>query len=286
MGKAIHESKGRAGEYARYGCYFFVGCSCGCTYCYNKKGRFAKVLGGNIPKLKKCFKDETHALDTFCKELKENLPELQKHGLFFSFTTDPMLPETRGTTIGAMMAAAITYDVPVKVLTKRADGLNSWLEEVWEGYVDYCKSEDKKIEIPKIAFGFTLTGHDELEPNASANAERIKTMRKFHEAGFKTWASIEPIIDFESSKEMIRKTAGLCDLYKIGLQSGKKYNKNELLKFIEYCNSAYVTNDRVGFYTQRNYFKDGLLKQAGINRKNLPDNCVNRDYNIFKQETK
>ena len=41
----------------------------------------------DTPKLKKCFKDEVHALEIFENELKANLPELQKHGLFFTFTT-------------------------------------------------------------------------------------------------------------------------------------------------------------------------------------------------------
>ena len=44
--------------------------------------------------MKKCFKNEEHALTIFCKEAYQNKEALQKHGLFFSFTTDPMLPET------------------------------------------------------------------------------------------------------------------------------------------------------------------------------------------------
>lgn len=31
----------------------------------------------------------------------------------------------------------------------------------------------------------------------------------------------------------------------------------------------------------RFYFKDSLLKQAGINREDLPSNCVCRKYSIF-----
>jgi DNA repair photolyase len=54
-----------------------------------------------------------------------------------------------------------------------------------------------------VAVGWTLTGVDSAEPNASPNAERIEAMRKLHEAGFKVWASIEPIIDFDSSLTMI-----------------------------------------------------------------------------------
>jgi DNA repair photolyase len=93
-GKAIYNPSGKAGEYSYWACNFYVGCSGKCTYCYLKKGITSKILGGNEPKLKACFKDEGHALHLFCKEVDKNLSELQKHGLFFTFTSDPFLPET------------------------------------------------------------------------------------------------------------------------------------------------------------------------------------------------
>ncbi|MDR0430603.1 MAG: radical SAM protein [Tannerellaceae bacterium] len=259
MRNVIYESKGKAGEYSKYACNFYVGCSCGCHYCYNKTGRFRATLGGDKPTLKKCFKDEKHALEVFEKELKQNLPELQKHGLFFSFTTDPMTQST-----GAMTLAAVYLcgknNVPVKILTKTTTYIEQFL----------CNIIDVNWE--NIAFGFTLTGRDDLEPNASPNAERIKAMKKLHDAGFKTWASIEPVITFASSFKMVRDSRHFCDLFKIGLESGKKYDKNVLQRFI----------DDVIEYTEyfgcKLYFKDGLLKQAGINRENLPPNCVKRDY--------
>jgi DNA repair photolyase len=128
-----------------------------------------------------------------------------------------------------------------------------------------------------MAPGFTLTGHDELEPNASTSAERIEAMRELHDAGFKTWASIEPVIDFDSSKEMIYESAGFCNLYKVGLESGKKYSKKELNDFINFvCSGKSLPTQ------YKIYFKDGLLKQAGISRSELPDNCVDKDYNLFK----
>jgi len=260
-GKAIYTPTGAAGEYAKWACNFFKGCSCAGYYCYNRRWDW-----GNVPTLKKCFKNEEHALQVFEKELKANLPELQKHGLFFSFTTDPYLTETFNT---YEMAAYISYlnNVNVFFLSKSTKFIN---------YIMKAHGCDVKI-----AYGFSLTGHDELEPGASTNAERIEAMKKLHNKGFKTWASIEPVINFESSKSIIRQTASYCDLYKIGLESKKKYDKTELLKFIEYCNSTYLTEYKCGFYTTKNYFKDSLLKQAGISRSDLPANCVTRDYNIF-----
>ncbi|GHT09085.1 hypothetical protein FACS189426_06420 [Bacteroidia bacterium] len=275
-GKAIYSPKGKASEYAKYACNFYVGCSNGCTYCYCKKGILAGTMGCDTPTLKKCFKDENHALEIFEKELKKNLSELQKHGLFFSFTTDPMLSEMNmkngeHITIKAL-AIACYYKCPVKILTKRADILHKFINPEFEELrfvIDKYR--------PLIAIGFTLTGHDELEPNASPNEQRIEAMKKLHDAGFKTFASIEPVINFESSYYIIIQTLyKCCDLYKIGLESGKKYDKKQL---VEFMNKVIKVTSQ--YYGVKIYFKDSLLKQAGINREDLPDNCVGRDYNIF-----
>jgi DNA repair photolyase len=270
MGKIIYECKGKAAEYSKYAFSAFVGCSNACTYCYLKRGRFKAIMGGDKPTLKKCFKNEVHALEVFKKELLQNLQQLREHGLFFSFCTDPYLHETARLTIDALrICSSIKYDIPVKILTKRAE-----IMEI---------INHKDFEYPynrHIAIGFTLTGHDELEPNASTNAERIEAMRKLHEAGFKVWAYIEPMIDFETSRIMIRKCIernnDCCDLFKIGLMSGKAYDSRKVRLFVDLVLiNCEISHAKV-------YFKDSLLSAAGIRREDLPYNCVTRDYNIFK----
>lgn len=286
-GKAIYNPSGKAGEYSYWACNFFVGCSNGCTYCYCKKGILAGVMGQDKPQLKKCFKDEDQALKVFEKELLQNLPELQKHGIFFTFTSDPCLAETQNLTWKASMFA-MEHDVPVKLLTKNAE---RWVDNI----IDNMHDDWKKY----LAIGFTLTGHDELEPGASTNAERIRAMKDLHNAGFKTWASIEPIIDLDTSLDIIRKSYDFCDLFKIGLESGKKYDKQELQSFIckvlmkpdnEFDKNEYMArrmlniNPHKAIVTTKSiYFKDSLLKAAGCDRGNLPSNCVERDFNIFNQ---
>ena len=52
-GRVIYSPKGKALEYAENAANFYVGCSNGCTYCYFKKGRGKKVLGGDTAELKK-----------------------------------------------------------------------------------------------------------------------------------------------------------------------------------------------------------------------------------------
>ena len=64
-GRVIYSPKGKAGEYAENAANFYVGCSNGCTYCYLRKGRGAKVLGGNTPELKKALREYPYALDIF-----------------------------------------------------------------------------------------------------------------------------------------------------------------------------------------------------------------------------
>ena len=266
-GKAIYMPKGKAGEYARYACNFYVGCSNDCDYCYCKRGLLGHSMGKPQATLKKCFKDKEDAIAVFTKELYENIDELRQHGLFFTFTSDPCLDETRGLTFLAVEIAT-QHSVPCMILTKRADFASSI--PVWWTY-------DSKQ--PLIAFGFTLTGHDELERGASTNGERIEAMRKLSCEGFKTFASIEPIIDLKSSTDMISRTLGICDVYKIGLVSGKRnYTKEDVRRFVDGVNnylSCHVPTPKV-------YWKDSVLEYINLDRSELRgDICIDSDYNLF-----
>jgi DNA repair photolyase len=262
-GKAIYNPAGKAGEYAKWACNFYVGCSNDCSYCYCKKGVLSTTMGQNQPQLKKCFKDDDDAIKVFEKELKANVSELQKHGLFFSFTTDPMLPDTIDLTEIAIEIAT-DWDIPVYVLTKRAD------------WVPYMLPRLPINRHEMYAFGFTLTGCDELEPNASTNQERIAAMKRLHDMGFKTFASIEPIIDIDKSMEMIKQTLGFCDLYKIGLLSGKRdYNKELLNHFVG--RTCWLVSSRT--QSSKIYWKESVKKYLGNDI--VCARGVDADYNLF-----
>lgn len=264
-GKAIYNPSGKAGEYSKWACNFFVGCSNDCSYCYCKKGFLGRNWDKN-PRLKKCFKDTTEAFNVFCSELKRNVEELRKHGIFFTFTSDPMLPEEKPLTISCMREA-LNHGVPVQVLTKRAD----FIDDIKRGMAD---SEVRR----KIAFGFTLTCHDELEPGASSNSERIKSMFRLHEMGYKTFASIEPIIEPSSSMAAINLSASCCNLFKVGLMSGKRdYNKQELALMIE------LMKEQNQMFGCKFYLKDSLVNFLNIDRSSLGKGFVGSDYNIFEE---
>ena len=270
-GKAIYQPSGKAAEYSPWACNFYTGCSNDCEYCYCKRGNLSR-LWSTEPRLKKCFKDEEHALEVFEREIIIYKIQLQRKGLLFSFTTDPMLPETLYLTIKAT-EKALVYDIPVKILTKRAD----WL---YNTHFKFLIEENRlwKDKRHLVAFGFTLTGFDEKEPGASSNQERIEAMRELHDAGFKTFASIEPVITPAMSRNMIEATKDFCDLYKVGLISGKGkdfYNPKHMSHFWDYLADQMRAGCKI-------YIKDSLLKYFNLTRENLASGWINSDYNIFQ----
>lgn len=271
-GKALYEPKGKAAEYSPWAVNFYTGCSNDCDYCYCKRGVMAHVWD-NKPHLKKCFLNEDDALATFIKELDRNLDNIGNSGILFSFTTDPMLPETKNLTLRAM-EEAVMNDVPVKILTKRAD----WLDEfIYRIEINRCVYDKNKHH---IAFGFTLTGFDDKEPCACPNDDRIYAMRVLHGLGFKTFASIEPIITPVMSMNMIRATLDCCDLYKVGLMSGKKVDYEKL-----YIRQFFAKLVELS-HKHKIYPKDSLLSYFGIDRADMnnPKLCdfVDASYSLFE----
>jgi DNA repair photolyase len=277
-GKALYTPKGAALEYAPVGCNIYTGCKHDCEYCYLKRGVLSHAMGGTDVKLKSCFKSEEHAIETFCREADRNLAYLQKAGVFFSFSTDPLIAETRAVTKACLVYANMRA-IPVKLLTKNADFIDDDL------FMSGLESADFRR---LVAFGFTLTGRDDMEPGASTNEKRIETMKRLKAKGFHTFASIEPIIDFGNSFAMIEQAAMFCDLFKIGLRSGVKdnyYDANKCAFFIGQITSLCET---IGFKV---YWKQSIYKYIQRHMASdhfdialsLSKNFVDMDYNIFKE---
>jgi len=222
-GKAIYTTKGAAHEYGRIGCNFYTGCPHECEYCYLKRGAPSKQLGGNVVKLKKCFKDEADAIAKFKQDIERYKDVLRHTGVFFSFTTDPLIPETRKLTLMAMLEAN-KNSIPVYILTKDAS------------FIHDAKFMERVVEdldgtfLDGVHWGFTLTGRDDMEPNASSNFDRIKAMQCMSSMGFKTWASIEPVIDWTHANMVVEMSLDCCDHYKIGLRSGVKKDYYDLVR--------------------------------------------------------
>ena len=77
MGNAIYRPKGAAGEYSAWACNFYTGCSNDCQYCYCKQGVMSHVWDTE-PHLKKCFRNEEHALRENASKSVDEKPEAKK----------------------------------------------------------------------------------------------------------------------------------------------------------------------------------------------------------------
>lgn len=250
-GKCLYTPGGFAREYAAIGCNFYRGCPFQCGYCYNRKGLTTKVMGINHAVLEDEFTNierrprkyrelsgEEYAYMRFLQEVEKWKDYLRKVGIFFSFSTDPLCDDAFGLTWRCVRFATKEYGIPVKMLTKNADFSSQQML-----LFDMVPREYRKL----MAFGFTLTGCDDWEPFASKNADRINMMNILHEMGYHTFASIEPIVDFDSSLSMIKKSVRFCDQFLIGLMSSRQanglppYSKEECRKFIYYAD-LYVSS--------------------------------------------
>ncbi len=205
----IYRPAGAAAEYASWGCNLYGGCTHHCAYCYNKRGVFRHALGGDMPQLMvKAGGSLQKAYELFSTQLDRDLETIIRDGgIFFSFTTDPMLPETID---GTMICAeyALKNGVPIQLLTKAT----WWLDRsgVVETLYDYRNL---------VRVGFTLTGRDDMEPCAPPNEERIQAMQYLVDCHIPVFASLEPIIDFASSLKMILDIADFCKEMRIGIMS-------------------------------------------------------------------
>ena len=138
-----------------------------------------------------------------------------------------------------------------------------------------------------------VVGDHVSKPGIPPAAERIEAMRKLHKMGFKTFASIEPIVTLFESEMMIQMTLDCCDLYKIGLMSGKRpYSRDEVTLFcsrvdamIAKRNSFVPLPSDKPYNKPKVYWKDSVLEYIGMDRESI---CicmfhVGADYNIFNE---
>lgn len=234
--KTIYKPKGNAYEYCHWACNLYNGCSNRCEYCYNRHCLAKALLGKDEPTLKNGLENTANAFDVFKREFNKCKEKIMADGgeLFFNFVSDPFLEETWELNKMCIQYVLDTSEVTVRTLTKCSMRLlyaaplilplNSRIKHRWK-------------------IGFTLTGRDDLESNADSNSKRIYAIRVLTKSGYHTWASIEPVIDIDSSSDMIYKAYrdGGCQDFKIGLLSlyQKSYSKEDVAEFVSKINSEF-----------------------------------------------
>ena len=196
----IYAPAGQAGEYAPLACNPYRGCGHSCSYCY-------------VPSVLKMSREEfdkgANPRDGFLDKLEREAYKYYLAGIseqvFLSFTTDVFNPSD------------ISLTRPtIETLQKWGLGICTLTKGGYRAlpFLDLFRPE-------RDCFASTLTTLDdnvsrEWEAKAALPSERIDTLKQFHNAGIFTWVSLEPVIDTETAKQIIRETAPFVDLYKVG----------------------------------------------------------------------
>lgn len=166
-------------EYGDYTINHVQGCAHGCKYpCYAMMmaKRFGKVKSYEEwcePKL------VANAVDILQKEIPRMKDKIKSVQL--CFTTDPF-----------MYGYQEVADLSIKIMCMlNSAGIKC--TALTKGILP----EQLKDLSPENEYGITLISLDEdfrnkIEPNAAPYVERIAALRKLHDAGCKTWVSIEP----------------------------------------------------------------------------------------------
>ena len=166
-------------EYGDYTLNYVLGCAHGCTYpCYAMQmaKRFGKIKTYTDWCSPKLAENTLEILDKEIPRLRDKI-----HFVHLCFTTDPFMygfDEISHLSIQVIQKLN-TNNIPCTVLTK---GL------LPEELANLSRDNE---------YGITLVSTDEefrkkFEPNAASTDARIHALRKLHEAGCRTWVSIEP----------------------------------------------------------------------------------------------
>lgn len=166
-------------EYGDYTMNHVQGCSHGCKYpcyAYLMAKRFGKVKS-YVEWIEPVLVDNTlELLDKEIPKLKDKIESVQ-----LCFTTDPFMvgyPEIEQMSLASIKKLNIA-GIKCVILTKGILPIK---------LLNYSSENE---------YGITLVSLDEryrenVEPGAAPYAERIKALRALHDAGCKTWVSMEP----------------------------------------------------------------------------------------------
>lgn len=166
-------------EYGDYTINHVLGCSHGCLYpCYafNIKKRFGIIKEYNDWLKPKIVSNALELLDKEIPKYKKDIKSVQ-----LSFTTDPFMqgyPEVSKLTI--KIIKRLNKDkIKTVTLTK---GI------IPDEVLKTAKYNELGITLVSLSEDF----RKKYEPHTANYKDRIDSLKKAHDAGFKTWVSIEP----------------------------------------------------------------------------------------------
>lgn len=166
-------------EYSDYTMNHVLGCSHGCKYpcyAYLQKKRFGNVTSYEDWCAPTLVKNTLELLDRELPKFKNKIKILH-----LCFTTDPFMYEYDEIQKMSLSAIKKVNDAEIKcsVLTKGILPID---------LADLSKDNEYGVTLVSLDDGF----RERMEPGAAPIAERLSALKALHEAGCKTWVSIEP----------------------------------------------------------------------------------------------
>lgn len=238
---AIYEPKGRALEYAPLACNLYRGCAHRCAYCY-------------APNILRYDRESFHASvcprPNILAELRRDAAKLRNdpRRVLLCFTSDPYQPADDEHRL-ARSAIEILHEhgLSVEILSK--GGKRATRD------FDLLGPEDR------VAATLTCVSADmsrEWEPGAASPRERIEYLKEAKERGLVTWASLEPVLDPAIAIEIVRRTHGFVDKFKVGT-----LNHHPLAKTIDWRAFGLEMRDLLESLGKDFYLKRDLVEAIG-----------------------
>lgn len=197
--KPIYEPKARAKEYGDLAINIYTGCNHGCYYCFAPRV---------LHKRRETFEDVQPRL-WIVDAVKRQLEREQVTGklIHLCFTCDPYpAPPVDTTPTREIIKAIKESGNRVQILTK-GDG-----------------SRDFDLLDANDWYGISYTGYpgedifrvSKFEPFALPAAKRLRNLDIAHNAGIKTWMSMEPVLNAVDILNFLALHVTYVDKYKIG----------------------------------------------------------------------
>jgi DNA repair photolyase len=179
----------------------YAGCSMGCIYCYTRGSKYGGEHG-NIVSAK------SNAIHILKKQLKHRIRKNERGFIVLGSSSDPYPPiETELKLTGEILGMIKRYRFPLHILTKSTLILRDM--EILHGIKDVAilprEFENKLDSGVILSFSFSTLNEKIakiLEPGAPSPIKRLKIMKKFSDAGFKTGIINMPILPFIFDSEV------------------------------------------------------------------------------------
>lgn len=254
----IYEPKGKAREYSPLALNVYTGgCDHGCSYCY-----CANIMRWGLSPQPRNLASLANDAATAERQI------------LLSFISDPYCASElkyRNTrkALGILSSAGCSVAILTKGGTRCLEDLNTFV--AWP---------DGRVKVGATLTFASAKRSAQMEPGAASPEDRVEALRKLHNAGVKTWASIEPVIDASESLAIIEKSLPYVDGYKVGKLNHRKSDvdwKSFCISAVEMIRSAgralYVKDDLREFATQ------GFLTPAECCNETLtlPDRPVGQE---------